>query len=335
MSSTPRHGCLVLARRALICATFGACAAYADPSDFPETRIAPQPVAPLPASDTTNEVMIEAPEPRYVAPTLRDRIGRIWAPVTINGLGPFRLVLDTGATHSGVTARVADALGISLTDAKLVRLIGVTGAADVPTIHIDTLTVGDLEMGATVLPIVTDALGGAEGVLGTEGLSDKRIYIDFRHDLITIKKSHNERAGFRFQTVPFRFSRGNLLLVRAQIGDIPCDAIIDTGGQSSVGNISLRNALQRSMHQHPYTTEVQGVTQEIQSGDAVYVPPITFSGLKIAGARVIFGDIRIFDHWQMNGRPVVLIGMDTLGLLDTLIIDYKRHELQIRTLGNR
>jgi hypothetical protein len=25
-----------------------------------------------------------------------------------------------------------------------------------------------------------------------------------------------------------------------------------------------------------------------------------------------------------------LIGMDTLGLLDTLIIDYRRHELQLR-----
>jgi hypothetical protein len=334
MRSTPRHGCLVLARRALLCAVFVACAAHAEPADFPESRITPQPVPPTPTSDSSNEVMIEAPEPRYVAPTLRDRIGRIWAPVTINGLGPFRLVLDTGATHSGVTAHVAAALGISLTDAKLVRLVGVTGATDVPTIHIDTLTVGDLEMGSTVLPIVTDALGGAEGVLGTEGLFDKRIYIDFRHDLITIKRSHNERAGWHFQTVPFRFSRGNLLLVRAQIGDIPCDAIIDTGGQTSVGNISLRNALQRSMHGRPYAAEVQGVTEDIQRGDAVYVPPITFAGLKVAGARVIFGDIQIFDHWQMNGRPVVLIGMDTLGLLDTLIIDYQRHELQIRTLGN-
>ena len=50
-------------------------------------------------------------EPRYVAPTRRDQIGRIWAPVLINGRGPFRLVLDTGASSSGVTAMVALALG--------------------------------------------------------------------------------------------------------------------------------------------------------------------------------------------------------------------------------
>src|SRR5580658_1290939 len=57
------------------------------------------------------EIAVSAPEPRYVAPTRRDRIGRIWAPVYLDGKGPFRLVLDTGANRSAVTARVADALG--------------------------------------------------------------------------------------------------------------------------------------------------------------------------------------------------------------------------------
>jgi hypothetical protein len=31
-------------------------------------------------------------------------------------------------------------------------------------------------------------------------------------------------------------------------------------------------------------------------------------------------------------EPAILIGMDALGLLDTLVIDYRRHELQMRML---
>ena len=46
------------------------------------------------------EIIVQAPEARYVAPTRRDQIGRIWAPVYINDQGPFRLVLDTGASRS-------------------------------------------------------------------------------------------------------------------------------------------------------------------------------------------------------------------------------------------
>ena len=88
-------------------------------------------------------MMVEAPEPRYVAPTRRDQIGRIWAPVFINGRGPFRLVLDTGASTSGVTAMVALALGIPTDQSPQVMLRGVTGSAAVPTIRVDTLSVGD------------------------------------------------------------------------------------------------------------------------------------------------------------------------------------------------
>src|SRR5277367_6539915 len=60
------------------------------------------------ASDEPPEIVVEAPEPRFVAPTRRDKIGRIWAPVMINGRGPFRLVLDTGASRSAVNAQVAE-----------------------------------------------------------------------------------------------------------------------------------------------------------------------------------------------------------------------------------
>jgi len=292
------------------------------------------PAASIPVTDPISapldEVTVLAPEPRYVAPTRRDRIGRIWAPVLINGRGPFRLVLDTGASHSGVIERVADQLGLRLDESAPVLLRGVTGSMPVPTIHINSLSVGDLEMEATVLPIVTDALGGAEGVLGSEGLTDKRVYIDFRHDLIMISRSRNQRAKGLFYTVPFRFARGNLLMIAARVGDIDCDAIIDTGAQSSIGNLALRRALLREngMGRGP-TTEIQGVTDDVQQGDFMEVPPIAFSGLKIREARVAFGEMQIFAHWKLTSQPTLLLGMDALGLLDTLIIDYHRHELQV------
>ncbi len=43
-----------------------------------------------------------------------------------------------------------------------------------------------------------------------------------------------------------------------------------------------------------------------------------------------FADFEIFKHWKMTEEPAMLIGMDVLGLLDTLIIDYRRRELQVQ-----
>ena len=89
-----------------------------------------------PAADPPllEELAVTAPESRSVAPTRRDGIGRIWAPVQIDGQGPFRLVLDTGASHSAVTAKVAEALGIPLQQQEMMVLRGATGSATVPTI---------------------------------------------------------------------------------------------------------------------------------------------------------------------------------------------------------
>ena len=136
----------------------------------------------------------------------------------INGQGPFRLVLDTGASHSAITALVALALGIPTDRSPPVILRGVTGFATVPTIRVDTLSVGDVAVDQAILPIVPDALGGAEGVLGSEGLLEKGIFIDFRHDRINIAYSKNERSGPGFVSVPFHSLRGTLVVVDAFVG---------------------------------------------------------------------------------------------------------------------
>ena len=278
------------------------------------------------------DVMVEAPEPRYVAPTQRDQIGRIWAPVRINGRGPFRLVLDTGASSSGVTAMVALALGLPIHDSPPVMLRGVTGEATVPTIRVDTLSVGDIAVDSPLLPIVPDALGGAEGVLGSEGLKNKRIFIDFRHDKIAITYSRDERPPHGFYTVPFRLIRGQLIVVEAMVGTVHTRAIIDTGGQTTIGNAALRSALnEHSFMYHGKADRIIGATLAEEQGELIGTPAIAMGPIVIRDSGVTFADVYIFKHWKMVGEPALMIGMDALGTLDTLIIDYRRKELQIRT----
>jgi hypothetical protein len=277
------------------------------------------------------EIMVEAPEPRYVSPTRRDQIGRIWAPVMINGHGPFRLVLDTGASHSAVTALVALALGLPTNQSPPVVLRGVTGFATVPTIRVDTLTVGDLAVDSPTLPIVPDALGGAQGILGSEGLAGKRIFIDFRHDKIVITYSRNEKSGRDFVDVPFHSIRNTLVVVNAVIGDVHAKAIIDTGGQATIANLALRDALAgRNLTFRGKADQIVGATKDIQNGEIISMPAIQFGAIQILDSGVTFGNMYIFKQWNLLNEPAILIGMDALGLLDTLVIDYRRHELQMR-----
>jgi predicted aspartyl protease len=281
--------------------------------------------------DDLQEITVTGRGPRYVAPTLRDQIGRIWAPVLINGRGPFRLVLDTGASHSGVTAPVADLLGIPVDASSPVVLHGVTGSGTVPTIRVDSLSVGDLDVDSQILPILADAFGGAQGVLGGQGLADKRIFIDFKHDQIMITYSHGERAAHGFVAVPFHSVRGALILINAQVGGVAAKAIIDTGAQVTIANRALRTALLRSEGNPGGARDrIQGVTLEVEDGMQAPTPTITVGGIAIRNATVTYADAPIFEQWRLHDEPTIIIGMDVLGLFDTLVIDYRRHELQIR-----
>jgi hypothetical protein len=284
--------------------------------------------SPVPVETTT--VVVEAPEPLYVAPTLRDRIGRIWAPVLINGKGPYRLVLDTGATTSGIIPSVADKLGIPLQESKKLKLNGVTGAAMVSFVIADQLEVGDLLMQNVRLPVVPDVFGGAEGVLGANGFRDKRILIDFGRDLIRIARSKREPAGEGFTRLRFMDNRLQLLMFEVRIGSVRAKAILDTGAQQTLGNERLRELLLRQARE-ARNQDIQGVTLEIVEGKSMSVPPIALGKILVRNMRANFGSMYIFEYWKLTEEPVLVLGMDVIGTLETLVIDYRLRELHMRT----
>lgn len=108
-----------------------------------------------------------------MSPTLRDRIGRIWAPVIIDGKGPLRLVLDTGASRSALTPAALAKLGIQPDPERTVLLRGTTGSARVPTVRVGQVGIGDMLAERQTMVVVSDAFGGADGVLATTALRDR------------------------------------------------------------------------------------------------------------------------------------------------------------------
>jgi predicted aspartyl protease len=288
---------------------------------------------PVVPPEPIDEIVVTAPEPRFVAPTTRDQIGRIWAPVLINGRGPYRMVLDTGASRSAVTRRVAEELELPIEPAA-VRLRGVTGAAVADAVKVKTVEVGELLLRNERMPIVADAFGGAHGVLGGEGLGDKRIVIEFLRDRIRIARSKREQAPPGYSVLPFQHQPNQGMRIDVMIGPVRAVALIDTGAQVTVGNLALREALARRRGERdPFDDAIIGVTEDVQEAARIRIPSVVAGDLIVRNASIMFSDLYIFDHWRLRAEPALLIGMDVLGVLDTLIIDYRRSELQIRIRG--
>ena len=298
------------------------------PPIAPPTSVAPS--APL-EELKLEEVKVTAPEPRYVAPTLRDRIGRIWAPVTIDGKGPLRLVLDTGASRSALTPAALNKLGIQPDLDRMVLLRGTTGSARVPTVRVGQVEIGDLLAERQTMVVVDDAFGGADGVLATTALRDRRILADFRRDRIEITRSSGERAPPGFTTLRIKLLERHVPWVEAMVGGVRVKAVIDTGAQSTIGNLALRDALLAKRREvDPREEGVIGVTGDLQEGRSMTAPAIQLERIMVRRARINFVDLHIFQRWQLRDEPAMLLGMDVIGVLDTVILDYRRRELQVR-----
>ena len=281
-------------------------------------------VAPAPAAE---------PQPLFAAPTRIDRIGRVMAPVTINGKGPFRLVVDTGASHSTFSPRLAAALGLAPSFDAPLLLNGVTGVAEVPTVTVARIQAGDMIVKDAQVPVVTSSImADADGILGVAGLRDERIFVDFRHDRIVITRALGGIDTGGYLRIPARKVAGGLLMVDARIGGVSARAVIDTGAERTLGNAALRDALRARKHGGDArwaNTEVYGATVEVANGEASIAPPIKLGPAVIKGTEVVYGDFHIFKLWNLDSRPAALLGMDVLGTVEAIVLDYSRRELYL------
>lgn len=285
--------------------------------------------APAVGDQQFEPIVVEPPEPQFVAPTSRDRIGRIWAPVLIDGQGPYRLVLDTGANRSAVTAATAQRMGLPANAPVALRVTGFTGSAEVPALDVRSLEIGDFVLGPARLPVVADVFGGADGVLSLSGLKRERILADFSRDRLEITRSRGEPAPSGFEVVPLRIVDG-LPTTAVRVGNVLVRAIIDTGAQRSIGNLALRNALMRTPPAADARDKIVGVTLDVQEADRVASPDIQIGRVAVHDLEMAFGDMYVFEQWGLAHEPTLAIGMDLLGSFDVVIIDYVRRELQVR-----
>jgi len=272
------------------------------------------------------------PEPLFAAPTRLDRIGRVMTQVKVNGKGPFRFVIDTGASRSTLAPHLAKALGLTAPTGRRIILNGVTGAAEVPTVVVDSLEIGALKFEQQHLPVIfTSIMGNADGILGVAGFQDQRIDVDFKRDRVSVAESNGRRPHYSMVTARANRNDNGLMIIDMRVGRrIPVKAVIDTGAERTLGNMVLQEAINKGKKKRqPVSAIVHGATPDITDGDMQEIRQARIGDLTLSNMDVIFADFHVFKLWGLDQEPAMLIGMDMLGVLERLVIDYRRNEVSM------
>jgi hypothetical protein len=273
------------------------------------------------------------PEPLFAAPTRLDRIGRVMTSVMVNGKGPFRFVIDTGASRSTLAPHLARALDLKVSVGRNVMLNGVTGVAEVPTVAVDSLQIGELRFVNQNLPVIfTSIMGNADGILGVAGFKDERIDVDFKRDRVSVLVSNGRRPHYSMVTARAQRNTNGLMILDIRLGRrVKAKAVIDTGAERTLGNLALQNELNKNRRhkREVVSAVVHGATADIADGDVQTVNDATVGDMTLSNLEVIFADFHVFKLWGLDQQPAMLIGMDMLGVLDRLVIDYRRNEVSM------
>jgi predicted aspartyl protease len=139
------------------------------------------------------------------------RQGGVIVQVMVNGNGPFRMLLDTGATHSAITADVAASVNANpVAQATVITPAGNTLRS---IVAIDRMQFGRVTA-ENVLPSVVgaeafDAAGTIDGLIGQDVLAELRYTLDFKQRRV---EWHEEMPPPRGTTLRLAFEHGRFLV---------------------------------------------------------------------------------------------------------------------------
>lgn len=292
-----------------------------------QTPPAPPPVIAAPAAaDPLVEPATAGEIVPFIQPFDLDATRRMSVQVMVGGKGPFAFLVDTGAERTVIARELAARLGL-VEGAKL-RLATIGGSATVPSFRVAALQMSNLHLAAVDAPAFHGRHIGAAGLIGVDMLEQRRVLIDFRKETMQILETRRRAPSLIKDddaiVVTARNSAGRLILSDARLHGKRIDVIVDTGAQTSIGNLALQKMVaDRRANRLPFVaTELSAVSGEAVPAVRTAIKRIAINGLDINDLPVSFADSQAFRVLGLHEQPALLLGMDSLSLFDRVEIDF-------------
>ena len=269
--------------------------------------------------------------PSVAGATSRDAAGRAVALIRINGQGPFRFIIDTGANRSVLSKALATRLGLAPSGEDVVHSI--ESAEPAMLVNVESLSFGALHLSRGDTPVLDGPMLAEEhGLLGVDGMAGRLLHIDFTKQCVQIYEDAAQLPMQGWLSVPARMRFGTMLIVQGSIQGVNVNVLIDTGSDISLANEKFRDALRRvaarSLEYHGGHAFTFG--RPLLLKGSVWTPNLRLGDTVVESVTAYIGDYHIFDVWGLQDEPTLLIGMDVLARSREMAIDYERGVVHFR-----
>lgn len=271
-----------------------------------------------------------AAEPLGVLPS-----GHPVAQVMLDGRGPYRFVIDTGASNTNLTARLRAARPDLVRRNAGQPLNGASGSIETELVTLGALTAQGRrfrDLPAFVLPAGPMDELGVDGVLGADVISTYAMEIDIpARQWSLANQATPAMLEDVLAPVPFQFDSARMPRLTVLVDGKQVPALLDTGARGTFINWAAARLIGLTPDDPRLSAGAAAKGATTQAGTATKVT--TSSDVRIgdyrwARPKLRIADLPIFAMIGMSGGPAMILGIDALSDR-RFVIDGPRRQLRI------
>ena len=260
---------------------------------------------------------------------------RMTVEVRVNGHGPYRFLVDSGADTSVVGLRIAHELQLPV--GTPARLHGMTASSIVDRVKVDELLLGQTTIRNLEVPALLERDLGGQGMIGIDALVEQRLMMDFEKRTIKVEDARTPAKWLDGDiVVTARRRRGQLILTQVRAARLPVEAVIDTGSEITIGNLALRDRLIRGNRDKFVTIPVTGVTGVTVNMQLARVGELRLGSVTFRDVPIAFADVPPFQVFGLSKEPALLLGTDLMETFRRVSLDFRARKVrfQLRRCGS-
>ena len=260
---------------------------------------------------------------------------RMTVDVMVNGTGPHKFVVDSGADSSVVGEKLAGRLAMPAGSPAMLH--GVTESKLVNRVLVDEIVLGPTVTTDLELPVLDERDLGGDGMIGLDALVEQRLLIDFENRHISVDDGFTQGLVMDgLIVVKGRLQKGQLILTEVKVGKQKVDAVVDTGSEITIGNRALRDRLALKRAGNFSKIKVYGVTGNEMELDFLLVKELKLGPILLRNVPIAFADIPPFEVFGLDDKPSLLLGTDLMENFRRVSLDFKDRKVrfQLRKCDN-
>jgi hypothetical protein len=291
------------------------------PGPAPST---PPDIPPLPPAQFDNGLSIGGDDVKA-----KKQETRLSVDVHVNGQGPYKFIVDSGADTSALGIKIAHDLQLPLSTPAVLN--GMTSRNTVDRVKVNELTLGPSTVHDLDLPALKEDDLGGDGLIGIDALVQQRLLMDFENKIIKIEDARKPvKSNPGDIVIVARRQKGQLILTEVRAAGFQLDAVVDTGTEITIGNMALRDKLIRKGRGRFWTVPVIGVTGVTVNLQLANIPELVLGPITLHDVPIAFADVPPFKAFGLDQQPSLLLGTDILETFRKISLDFRARKVRFQ-----